>query len=259
MTLTNTATNTPAFTPPYALTLSDTPTFTPTDTATNTPTDSPTPSDTPTFTPTNTATYTPTFTPTVTSTPVLPGAFNKSSPANNSTKQPTNPILKWSASTGATSYQYCYDTINNNVCDTSWVSTASTNVTLSNLRNNMIYYWQARAVNPGGITYANAGAWWNFKVVLALPILISPGNGATHVGSRPHFAWSDPNAFGVTGYTVQISKNNTFTSLVITSNVITNTFTPSANLPVGTLYWRVEVNGPNGPSLWSTYFYFSTP
>jgi len=188
----------------------------------------------------------------------LPAAFNKSSPTNNSLKQPTNPILTWSASIGATSYQYCYDTTNDNTC-ASWISNgSSTSASLSGLLSNTTYYWQVRAVNLGGTTYANTGTWWNFKVVLAPPTLTSPSNGAAHVGTRPHFNWSDPNTSGVTGYTIEISKNNTFTSLVVTGNVTTNTYTPSANLPTGTLYWRVEVNGSNGPSPWSTYFSFST-
>ena len=295
-TASDTPTFTPTYTPTFTSTASDTPTFTPTytPTASNTSTYTPTASATPTFTPTvltptstrtltptftltmpkptNTPTRTPTFTPTVpkptntatrtptaTPTPVLPGAFNKSSPANNSLKQPTNPILKWSASAHATSYQYCYDTTNDNTCTTSWISNGtSTSASLSGLLPNTTYYWQVRAVNAGGVTYANAGTGWNFEIVLAPPALTSPSNGATGVGTRPRFTWSDPNASGVTGYTIQISKNNTFTSLVVTSNVTTNTFTPSANLPAGTLYWRVEVNGSNGPSAWSTYFTFST-
>jgi hypothetical protein len=48
-----------------------------------------------------------------------PGVFNKSSPANGSTGQSTSPTLSWGASAGATNYEYCLDTTNNNVCDTS--------------------------------------------------------------------------------------------------------------------------------------------
>jgi Right handed beta helix region/Ser-Thr-rich glycosyl-phosphatidyl-inositol-anchored membrane family/Fibronectin type III domain len=285
-TYTPTSPNTPTFTPTYTPTASNTSTYTPTASTTpaftpTVPTPTSTRTLTPTFTPTvpkltntATATRTPTFTPTVpkptntvtatrtptaTPTPVLPGAFNKSSPANNSLKQPTNPILKWSASAHATSYQYCYDTTNDNTCTTSWISNGtSTSASLSGLLPNTTYYWQVRAVNAAGVTYANAGIWWSFEIVLAPPTLTSPVNGATDVGTRPHFTWSDPNTSGVTGYTIQISKNNTFTSLVVTGNATTNTFTPSANLPAGTLYWRVEVNGSNGPSAWSAYFTFST-
>ena len=185
-------------------------------------------------------------------TSALPSGFNKSSPVNNSLKQPINPILKWAASAGATSYEYCYDRINNNVCDTSWITAPATTVTLSNLSNNTIYYWQVRAINLGGAVYANVGAWWNFKVVLAPPSLSLPTSGTSTHTTFPTFTWSDSNTTGVTGYTIQISKNNTFTSIVNTGSPTTTSYTPAKALPVSsTLYWRVQTKGANGPSLWS--------
>jgi hypothetical protein len=92
-----------------------------------------------------------------------PGAFNKTTPANAATNQSTNPTLRWSTSSSTTGYEYCYDTINNGTCDSTWVSNAtSTSVPLSGLSPSTSYYWQARANNAGGSTYANAGAWWSF-------------------------------------------------------------------------------------------------
>ena len=185
----------------------------------------------------------------------LPVAFNKNSPANNSLKQLTNPILKWAASTAASSYQVCYDTINNNICDTSWISVPSTTVTPSNLSNNTIYYWQVRAVNLGGVTYANVGVWWSFKVVLAPPSLLSPANDSTNSvhTTYPTFTWSDPNTSGVTGYTIQIARNSTFTSGLVAGTSVTASYTTSTALsPNKIYYWRVEVKGTNGPSLWSS-------
>jgi beta-glucanase (GH16 family) len=97
----------------------------------------------------------------------LPGAFNKSSPANGAVSQPNNPTLKWTASSGATRYEYCLDTSNNNTCNKAWVSTGSkTNVNLTGLIPGITYYWQVRAVNATGITYANGSktAWWHFTI-----------------------------------------------------------------------------------------------
>ena len=48
---------------------------------------------------------------------VPPGSLAKISPANAATSQPVNPTLSWGSSNGATSYEYCVDTINNNSCD----------------------------------------------------------------------------------------------------------------------------------------------
>ena len=97
---------------------------------------------------------------------VLPPAdFNKTAPTNAATEVNPNATLSWAASDGADSYEYCYDTTNNNACDMSWISAgANTSVSLSGLNINTAYYWQVRAVNTSGTTYAdgNSTAWWSF-------------------------------------------------------------------------------------------------
>jgi len=61
------------------------------------------------------------------------------------------------------SYEYCLDTVNNNACDTGWISTGATrSVSRSGLSARTTYYWQVRAVNAVGSTMANAGTWWRF-------------------------------------------------------------------------------------------------
>jgi hypothetical protein len=169
-----------------------------------------------------------------------PGAFSKTSPPNNALKQPSNPTMKWGTSAGATSYEYCYDTIYNNTCDTSWVNTAFTSAAPGSLNNNTTYYWQVRAVNVGGAIDANAGVWWTFKVVIAPPTLTAPPNGDNLLNNRPAFDWDD--VPGATG----------FTALVGTHSVVASTYTRTMDLPVNmTLYWRVQSRGTNGPSAWS--------
>jgi hypothetical protein len=94
-----------------------------------------------------------------------PGVFNKTSPSNAASSQPTHLTLGWAASAGATSYQYCIDTTNNDTCDNNaWngVSTG-TSANLTNLLENTTFYWQIRAVNDDGTTYANSGTWWSFE------------------------------------------------------------------------------------------------
>jgi hypothetical protein len=91
-----------------------------------------------------------------------PGALTKATPASGGFVT-TTPTLTWSSSAGATSYEYCYDTTNNNSCDASWVSAGgSTSVGLSGLTNNRTYYWQVRARNADGTTEADSGTWWSF-------------------------------------------------------------------------------------------------
>jgi hypothetical protein len=71
--------------------------------------------------------------------------------------------LVWGASANASTYEYCLDNTNNNICDSNWVSNSTTSVTLlTGLVPNITYYWQVRAVNTGGIVYADTNNWASF-------------------------------------------------------------------------------------------------
>ncbi len=99
-----------------------------------------------------------------------PGAFAKTLPTNGTTGQSVTPTLVWQASSGATAYEYCIDTTNNNICDNNWVSTNSTFVTLmSGVGANITYYWQVRATNPGGVTFADSNTWAAFTTAAGPP------------------------------------------------------------------------------------------
>jgi hypothetical protein len=186
-----------------------------------------------------------------------PGSFNKSLPANNAIKQPTNIILTWGASAGATGYEYCCDTTNNNTCDTSWASATTTTVTLSRLTNNTIYYWQVRAVNANGTTEASSGTWWNFKVVIAPPTLALPLNAVNVNTKRPSFDWEDVS--GSTSYTIEASTSPAFFLKKINATVLISSYTPTLDLTANTLYyWRVKANGTNGPGGYSEVRTFTT-
>src|SRR5688500_3573101 len=94
-----------------------------------------------------------------------PAAFAHTSPANGATGQSTSPTIGWSASAGATSFEYCIDTTDNGACNASCISAGSdTSVGLSGLTAGTVYFWQVRAINAGGTTYANgaATAFWSF-------------------------------------------------------------------------------------------------
>jgi hypothetical protein len=93
-----------------------------------------------------------------------PATFGKLGPANAATAVPTNPTLSWAATEGATQYDYCYDTSNDNNCS-SWYSVGTaTSKALSGLAVNTTYYWQVRAKNSYGYTYADGAttAFWSF-------------------------------------------------------------------------------------------------
>jgi len=99
--------------------------------------------------------------------PVLgaPGSFSKNTPENGATRQSLFPTLSWEDSAGAIGYEYCYDMINNNICDGTWISSGTVTLPPSRLAYNTTYYWQVRAIDAGPgitLTYANDGAWWSF-------------------------------------------------------------------------------------------------
>jgi hypothetical protein len=94
----------------------------------------------------------------------LPGELVKYLPTNGATDQLLYATLNWGAALNATSYEYCYDTTNDNLCGVSWINTGTTTwKSLSDLKPYTNYYWQVRAVNSTGVTYADGGTWWSFK------------------------------------------------------------------------------------------------
>ncbi|MFM8944051.1 MAG: metallophosphoesterase [Actinomycetota bacterium] len=98
--------------------------------------------------------------------PSVPGAFAKSSPAANAKNVSRAPTLSWGAASGATAYEYCYDSTVNGTCNGTWTDVGTaTSVPLSGLLAKKNYEWQVRAVNAGGTTYANTTTWWKFTTV----------------------------------------------------------------------------------------------
>ena len=111
-------------------------------------------------------------------------------------------------------------------------------------------------INPTSVTMsANRSVTALFR---AMPMLIEPANTATTGSLRPTFDWND--YLGATRYTIQISQNNTFTSLVtnVTIKTAKSNYTPTKNLPaITTYYWRVMARLPDGTSPWSEVYSFT--
>ncbi len=104
--------------------------------------------------------------------PPPPGVFGKSQPGNGATSQPSSPVLSWGTASGATDYEYCLDTSNNGVCDTSWTSTGNTtSIAVTGLSASTPYSWHVRAVNGAGATYAESAqaAFWTFTTGVPSP------------------------------------------------------------------------------------------
>ncbi len=176
-----------------------------------------------------------------------PQDFSKSSPTNGGAGVATNPTLTWSTSPGAAFYEYCCDTSNDNACS-SWVSTgAVTRATISGLSNDTTYYWQVRAANGGGRTYANTGAYWSFTTQGLPPAAFSksaPPNAATGVAVNPSLSWGTSG--GATSYefcydTTDDNDCSTWTSTG------THTSVGLSGLSYNTVYfWQVRAINAGG-------------
>jgi photosystem II stability/assembly factor-like uncharacterized protein len=119
--------------------------------------------------------------------PSAPHDFSKVDPIHGATNSAyLSLFLSWE-SVNADSYDYCYDTSDDQAC-TGWTSTGTdTQVALTNLSMDTTYYWQVRATNALGTTYANGGAdaFWSFTTGNESSIWIQQTDDA---------GWSDRNS-----------------------------------------------------------------
>ena len=128
------------------------------------------------------------------STPALPAAFGKISPANAATGLDAGSVtLAWETSLSATDYYYCVDAIPNEVCDSNWHSYNLEGAWLWWLSPATTYNWQVKAVDGEGETLADGGQWWTFTT-LGLPPW-TPGNLMVTAVSQTQIdlTWEDYN------------------------------------------------------------------
>lgn len=122
---------------------------------------------------------------------------------------------------------------------------------LSDLASNTKFYWRVRAVNTDNHTSGWSPV-WSFRTALQAPQALTMIPGETNL-QRPSFEWEAPTGTGaITGYTIQVSTSANFSTLLENRTVKDPTHVMGRNLPFDRLiYWRVRVNGVNGPSAWA--------
>jgi hypothetical protein len=173
-----------------------------------------------------------------------PGAFTKSTPSNGSAANPTTRTLIWNASANRTSYEYCLDTTNDNACTTEWISTGGTrSVTVSGLAMSTTYYWQVRAINSAGTTYADGTpkAYWSFTTI-GVPggfNKLTPINGATNSAINRTLIWSASAGRTNYEYCLDTTNDNACTTEWISTGTARSV--ALTNLAMGTTYyWQVR-------------------
>ena len=86
--------------------------------------------------------------------------------------------------------------------------------------------------------------------------LTSPTDGNNNESLTPMLTWdADTNS---SGYYVEVATDNTFTTIVSSGNVSTNTYTPSGLNQSTTYYWRVRGENLCGDGSFSSVFSFTT-
>ncbi len=98
----------------------------------------------------------------------------------------------------------------------------------------------------------------SIRIAYPAPNLLLPGNSSTGEPLRLTFTWDAIQ--GATGYILQVSTLDTFSTKVINKSMAATTYTHTADLLANTTYyWRVRAKGAYGPGAWQTaVFQFTT-
>lgn len=185
------------------------------------------------------------------------------SPENNAPNQPIINTFIWQPAVFASHYQLQIGTdanfVNLPLLD---IDVYAIQYTLQDsiLDYSSQYFWRVKSKN------SQESADWSevrsFTTPIAPPlppVLISPENEAEGVDLAPVFIWNE--ALTATSYTLEISSDSDFSTIVTTiSNISDTTF----QLPGGFLasltqyWWRMSASNVGGPGLWSAPFTFTT-
>jgi hypothetical protein len=195
-----------------------------------------------------------------------PMSFDKSAPVNGAGSQSASLTLNWAVSTGAVSYEYCYDATNNGICDTAWISTGTnTTAVVSRLSASTTYYWQVRANNTGGVTYANSDTWWSFVTMPQERAKNGGFNTYSGTSKIPKY-WVKSTTFASTdGKYTSIKKEGTASVRIIGAAGKVKTLTQTLSLsgakgqPFNFSYWvKASAMPTTGSCYGQVLFYYET-
>ena len=184
---------------------------------------------------------------TVAAPPAMP---RSPSPVDGASGVTTSTLLKWAASTRATSYDVALGTSNPPTV-VSTGQTARSYTPAAPLASTTTYYWQITANGAGGAT---AGPVWSFTTIAAPPAPPSgpsPATAATGVAISTSLTWA-PSA-GASTYDVAFGTTNS--PQVVSAGQAATSYRPPAALSYATTYyWRITARGSGGSTagpVWS--------
>ena len=191
---------------------------------------------------------------------VAPDAPVLSSPESGTASYGT-PAFEWTASDGATYYQFEYNTVDSTDSPV-YLSEelTTTSITPPDMDTDTLYYWYARAGDEAG----NWSSWTSAYTVTVLPvpetpagpILSGPLAGALLTDAVPEFTW-EAVSDGVS-YQIQIASNSAFSSIVQDQEEITGLTYTASTLADAAYYWRVRAkNAIDVYGSWSLVWSFT--
>ena len=181
-----------------------------------------------------------------------------SSPADGASNLLPPFYLSWGSCSGATSYTV-------NVSKSSSFTNLDFNlpgltnlvVELPGLTASTTYYWRIKAVNSYGSSTWSPVRKFTTGSLPAVPVLLSPLNGAANQSITPTLSWNSSN--GATSYSLQVSTSNSFTDFIFNQSGITYLNQQISGLNSSTnYYWRVNAVNGFGSSDWTAPWNFTT-
>lgn len=186
-------------------------------------------------------------------------------PSNGTAGSVLTPLMKWQLVEGAESYRLCIYTdpcAINRIFDANFAAD-STRISPGVLYYNSSYYWHVKPYGQlGEGPFADLFSFTTANPSLppVAPLLYSPADGSHLTTFAPVLDWDSLN--NATGFQIQISTNQSFTSSILDTTAVVPTFlTVRPNL-LGTditYYWRVKASNTFGSSPWSSIWNFRIP
>jgi len=179
------------------------------------------------------------------------------SPVDNATDEPRNDTLVCSKAANATHYHWQLST---NLSFSSFVVNDSTTDTMRVVSLNAAtkYYWQVRAVNPGGVsTFGGPDSFTVINPPSTAPTLILPANNATFQRADTLVTmWHSVSK--ASGYAFQLSDTASFTRFTANDSTTDTMMAVTKLKNSQKYYWRVSALNSGGSGPFSSADSFTT-
>jgi|GEM_PF-742260 len=179
------------------------------------------------------------------------------SPPNSSEYVSLDTILTWSKVQDATGYdwEFATDDLFANIIHSG--STTDTTWSIPTLDYFTRYYWRVRSTRDA--IFSEWTDTWEFITTIHKPVLELPEDASVAIDPDTLLTWED--VPGATGYIVEIDNDSDFSSLVHSSNTVTDNQISTSGIPIEfstTYYWRVKAQHTKGETEYSLPFTFKT-